>query len=1035
MSRARSLFAALAAVLTGAALLALRAQPPAGNKGVEATFGLDVIAAIVADSRNVVLPIRECALEGFEEDLLTEYRAPSVRRTAPSGRIRATVPKAGTFYPGFIFYDTRGRESIAISIDGTERGVAVADRDDNRQYLFFLDQPHTFRGGEIIELRALTGQSAYRTEDLVLLAAKPAARKHDYVISDIFAQPRLSGGKASASVAWITNWPAAGTVEWDGGKVTEDAPAANHRVVLENLASNRAYRFRITAQGREGRRVASPWQTFRTDPAAEPAGEAGSARLPLRVEDPAADFPVTSGVPFPKGVLGSDAHLRLLDADGTATLARWDDGTVKWALLDFAAGGGTCSLEYGAGVRRKAFPSPLAVTDGPERITIVTGPAKFTIGKRRFGFLESAWVDANHDGRFDDGERIISPGQPGAFHLTGPDGTVYTSLAPPSEVVVEENGPLRAVVRVSGEHRAADGRTLFAYVVRFHAYAGRGFLRVQHTFGNNSAGSEFTSIRGLALRVPLVPSGYLPRRWTLGETYSGAFHGAQGVRLRQHTDDRYFIDADGPRDAAQGKRAADWAEWSDGARTVTLAVRDLWRNYPKDVTVSPEGLDLALCPPLAADEYARAKGTVDEHRLYYYLQNGVYKLRQGVTKTHDIWLDFAAAGGQASALRARRAPLLAVAPPRWYSGSKAFGELAAPGSAGILARYDAFFGQVFEAYLGNREKNREYGMLNFGDWWGERVVNWGNSEYDTQHSFFMQFARTGEPRYFRAGEEMEWHNRDVDTVHYHADPARIGGVYTHCVGHTGDYYASSPPPGTGIAEGGFKVSHSFIEGHLDYYFLTGDRRSFDTSRVIADHYNRDLTTNYDYTNSRNAGWHLILTEAMYEATYDRTYLNAAKIVFERVLERQTSDGGWRRFLTDDHCNCLPRHQGEAGFMVGVLLTGLRQYYELSGDERAAESVVRGARYLIDGMWIPKISGFRYTSCPRTSAGAWSNFLLFDGIAFAHRRTGDPRLRDVLVAGTGSTLANLPAIGKSFTQYTRVTPHFLAYLDQLSGAGK
>ncbi len=1012
----------------------LWAQPAAG--GVEATWGLKVISAIVNDKQNVVLPILDCQLVGFEEDLLTEYRAHNVRRIAADARIIATVPVAGVFYPGFIFYDSEGAERIGVFIDGEPRGVAVADTDDNRQYLFFLTTPQTFKGGEKIELRALGSEGIYRTEDLVLLKQRPAPGKHVYVISDVLAQPRVEGGKAAATLTWITNWPSVGVVEWDGGKLAEDSAESNHRVILENLSPNQTYRFRITARSREGKAIASEWQSFSTQPVAV-TGQVKRATVPLSVEASTAGFPVTSGVPFPKGALGADHWVRVVDSNGierplqTETLARWDDGSVKWVLLDFQANGGPAySLEYGSEIRRKPVTSALSVVDSKDAVTVVTGPLKFIINKQRFGFIDSLWLDKNGDGTFDESERIITPERPGALYLMGPDGLVYTSLTAPEQVAVEESGPLRAVIRVTGEHRSVDGRKMFAYCFRFHAYAGQSFIRVQHTLGNSNGESEFTTIKSLSLRLPLVASGFLPRRWALGENYAGVFHGTQPLHLQQHTDDHYNIDADGPRHAAEGRRAPNWAEWSDGARTVTLAVRDFWQNYPKDLLLSSAGIELALCPLLKPDEYETAKDTVDDHRLYYYLQAGNYKLRQGVTKTHDIWLDFEPGRARPSVLRTRQAPLLAVAPATWYSSSNAFGELPVPKPTGLLATYDAFFARTFQGFLENRETNREYGMLNFGDWWGERVINWGNSEYDTQHAFLMQFARTGDLRYFRAAEEMEWHNRDVDTVHYHSDKSRVGGVYTHCVGHTGDYYAQSPVPGQGIITGGFKVSHTFIEGHLDYYFFAGDRRSLDTARMIADFYDGPFLNNFDFTNCRNPGWHLILTEAMYNATNERYYLNAAKIIVERVLERQTSNGGWKRFLTDDHCNCLPRHMGNAGFMVGILMTGLKQYYQITGDERAADSVVKAANYLIDDLWTPKISGFRYTSCPRTTAGVGSNFLLFDGIAFAQQRTQDARLREVLLAGTEAAVKNLPSMGKSFTQYTRVTPHFVGYLAEL-----
>ena len=166
------------------------------------------------------------------------------------------------------------------------------------------------------------------------------------------------------------------------------------------------------------------------------------------------------------------------------------------------------------------------------------------------------------------------------------------------------------------------------------------------------------------------------------------------------------------------------------------------------------------------------------------------------------------------------------------------------------------------------------------------------------------------------------------------------------------------------------------------------------------------------------------------------------MIVERVLERQTPDGGWKRQMVPGHCFCTPRHQGNAGFMVGVLLTALRHYYESTGDNRVADAIVKGAHFLVSDMWVPEVKGFRYTSCPKSSSGSWSNFLLFDGIVFAHIRTGDTRLRDVLLIGADGALETMTeagkrdgaAWGKGFTQYTRVVPHFLQHLATLKEAG-
>ncbi|MCI0354962.1 MAG: fibronectin type III domain-containing protein, partial [Acidobacteria bacterium] len=688
-------------------------QPqPNSGRNVEVTWGLDRIGAAVQNRDNVVLPILKCDLEGFAEDV-SEYRAWAVKRKDPGGRIIATAPSAGTYYPAFIFYDGAGDERIGIWIDGQEAGTALANADDNRQKLFYLSEPRTLKGGEKIELRALTAHGMYRTEDLLLLKQKPGRRDALYVISDVAVRP----GENSAKVTWLTSWPAACTVETDSASVSEDTPFNNHRVQLTGLTTGREYRCRVVAQTREGKTVVTEWQTFRTQVPTEATGKAQRERVPLQLEG--GQLPVTAGVPFAQGALGSDAHLRLLDAQGkelplqTRVLARWSDGSVKWALLDFQSAQRDATLEYGAQVNRVKPESPLKVTEDGEAVAIDTGAVKFAVNKQRFGLLEGLAVE---------GDKIAGGG---IFSLTGPDGTVYSSLAPPEEVAVEESGPVRASVRVRGRHHCPAGEKLFTYTLRVHAWAGQPYVRVQHTFGNDSAVSDFTAIKSLTLKLPLAKQG---KQWSVANR-TGALTPRTAVQLKQHRDDRFAVEPN----ITEGRRAAGWAEWSDGQHVVTLAVRDFWQNYPKDLTVKADGFELGLCPHLRPDEYDDSKGTIDEHRIYYYLHGGAYKLRQGVSKTHDFWVE--AGRKSPAAVRAEQRVRMAAAPPGWYAQTKVFGELSIPKAAGILKQYDDSFARSFAGYLKSRETNRSYGMLNFGDWWGERQINWGNSEYDTQHAF------------------------------------------------------------------------------------------------------------------------------------------------------------------------------------------------------------------------------------------------------------------------------------------------------------
>ena len=1026
----------------------------ANPSAVESTWGLPAINAIARDPHNLAIPLENWRLKGFEE-MTNGVRVPTVHRTADDGSVTVISPVAGTYYPSFILYDTAGDERVSIRVDGVERGVAIADADDNREHLYYLSEPQRLVRGTTIEFHTLTRDGAYEIEGLMLLSAKPAAREFRYTISELFAQPAVQEGKASAELTWLTNWPAEGTVEWgaegtDQRETTaEQLALSNHRLILEGLVAGRTYRYRVMATTREGHPTASEWRRFAARELPPPLGAVIKARLALTLRNPQqphlnSTFPVTSGVPFPRGALSSDAHLRLLDAQDqevplqTEVQARWPDGSVKWVLLDFQASppqSSAYSLEYGRDVTRRSFPSPLRVTDGDKALTVSTGALRFVISKHGPGLIQSLSLA--------DGREMLS-GNGLGLELTGIDGATFTTLGPPDEIVQEETGPLRATVRLSGHYRAADGRELFGYTLRVQAYAGQPYLRLEHTYTNDCGDSEFTSIRSLRLRVPLQPAGG-DGHWSLGATpgHEGTFQDSSPATLVQHTDDRYTIMPGGGGPAVEGKRADGWSEWRSGGRRVTLAVRDFWQTYPKDLSVGRDGFELAICPPLKADEYAAARGTVDEYRLYYYLQNGAYKFREGMSQTQDIWLEATADDGVATpaVVQTQRSPLLALAPAAWYDNSRVLGNLPPPQPTGFVARYDAAFAQNFEEYWMNHEHDREYGMLNFGDWWGERGVDWGNSEYDTQNAFLRQFLRTGDLLNFTAAEQMEWHNRDVDTIHYHRDPSRIGGVYHHSIGHTGDYYAKGVVPGNGIAVGILTVDHVWTQGHFAYYFLTGDRRSLETARMIADRYDTYVTRDYDFNNCRNAGWHLILTMAAYEATGDRFYLNAAKIIVDRVVERQTHGGGW-----DFYRICMPpdppARYDNFGFTVGVLLTGLRKYYEATGDERAAREIVHGAHFFAQELWLPKTNEFRFCSCPNSWGTSSLTFLLLDGVAFAHKRTGDPVLGKMLVATTEKSLETMEGmdpvtahkdmngVGKEIGVYICNAPEFIGYVAAL-----
>src|SRR5690606_27559677 len=96
-------------------------------------------------------------------------------------------------------------------------------------------------------------------------------------------------------------------------------------------------------------------------------------------------------------------------------------------------------------------------------IKVDTGNARFVIRRQGFNLIDGLWL----------GDRqLIAPGDRQGPYMADEHGTQFWAANDvDSDVVVEDVGPLSAVIRAQGAH-VADGRTLGRYVVRMHFHAG-----------------------------------------------------------------------------------------------------------------------------------------------------------------------------------------------------------------------------------------------------------------------------------------------------------------------------------------------------------------------------------------------------------------------------------------------------------------------------------------------------------------------------------------------------------------------------------
>ena len=246
----------------------------------------------------------------------------------------------------------------------------------------------------------------------------------------------------------------------------------------------------------------------------------------------------TWGAPWGQGRFPEDQRFQLVADDGatvpvqTWPLAYWPDGSLKWTghAIGPAATAETFTLSPGEPTA-PAF--AVSVSESRNHIDVKTGVITARISKSGTDLIK-------HVKR---GDRTIVKGG----HLVNitqdeaPDpetGSVtrdrYTSDI--DEVTVEQDGPVRAVIKVTGNHRRTGGRgkSWLPFTVRLYFYAGGESFRMVHTFVFDSDGED-AFIAGLGVRFKVVLTDELYDRHVrfVGEGHgqlSEAVKGITGLR-------------------------------------------------------------------------------------------------------------------------------------------------------------------------------------------------------------------------------------------------------------------------------------------------------------------------------------------------------------------------------------------------------------------------------------------------------------------------------------------------------------------------
>lgn len=664
--------------------------------------------------------------------------------------------------------------------------------------------------------------------------------------------------------------------------------------------------------------------------------------------------------------------------------------------------------------------------------------------------------------------RLYGPGGHCRASLAGDSYAVSVEEQGPLRVVIRMESALEADIPM---HHYAGYRPVRC-ITRVHVYAGHAFVRIlqTHVFTCNPREAE---IEDLALNVPAIcavpeaASGSgLGYAFGLNGVEAGTLETDELLKIAQKKDNAVQISRGRPgfeTEIAVGEACEGWATVGDGISGVGVACRNMAEEYPRAIEVTGDGRITVYArhdPDGSRLSLARYAEEVSWHE-----GEGVYADGTGIAKTTEYYVHYFEEERRDDAIEMLRCalsqPHVAVS-SEWMARCEVAGGFVVSlyseaGDSGdqtdpepddqadpnvgdqaaqkvdrkrevtahreVLQAADRMLTGFADWVARNIRIGRWYGFLDYGDvlvdwdddendWKHRGRWGWCNSEWDPRHAVWIQYLRTGDPRYYVLAEAMTRHSMDVDTCHWHPfRPYMAGGCYRHGV----DHFSDEPC-----------ASHTFIDNWMDYYYLTGDGRALEVLREAGAFFLRyrwteDPAFSFSLRSIANVLRGLLY---VYEATGEDRFLRRAEEVYTVVARGQNGDGSWhKRFqvstpdrlpeqlpygmategttlavetgtaapFTDDEFNTLGGsfsrmirdlpYDEQKGYQIHYLMIGLELMRRMTGRKDVAGTYLRGVDWFC---------GYPDTFSSDRPFEEHYGGILCRHLGYAYRLTGDDR---------------------------------------------
>ncbi|MCL2528249.1 MAG: glycoside hydrolase family 127 protein [Defluviitaleaceae bacterium] len=659
--------------------------------------------------------------------------------------------------------------------------------------------------------------------------------------------------------------------------------------------------------------------------------------------------PVKVSIPFAKGEVKDINTLRIHSENGSAVsqsqvLGNWDDGSVKWAKVDFLADlPANKSKMYHYDFSGSTTHNPgVAITENGPTLIAYNGCIRITLnntpGEQPIHSIEGNGLSI--------GPRQIS----GPYIMDCNNQKHFAVINSPWSI--EDHGPVMTKLSAAGSHYCENGNKFLDFILTITIYANTPWFEVGYRIINRDD-FAYVYIKKIALSLLFNSRS--------GDDFSIATsnYGSNIRTTTQGAEDLYTaIDADYLINDANeqipevfyGTFFADWNNKENGGICATHY--QAYQNFPKALRVGGRILSLEFLPE----------------------NHGLIKYYRGMAKSHTFFLhlhpgdeDIQDINKRSLMLQQMDRPIL---PPAVYEKSGCF--------PGIFANRKWIpFDSYIMALADNRGKS--FGFLHWGDHpdsgysqqgRGGGDYIWTNNEYDFPLAAMQLYARSGERRVLDYALTAGAHLVDIDICHSSSNPLMQGAQIEHCRDHV---------------FGNAIICHMWVEGLFAYYYQTGDKFAYDTAielgHNIIRHLKQPRYQQKGMINARETGWALRALTALYQETGEENWLQQAESIVSHFVDWKEAYGGFVSPYTDHTLVRVP-------FMISVAVCSLMRYYRVRPDDIVKNMIIDAMDDLIENALLE--NGLFYYKESASLRKPGFNTIVLEALAYAYQLTGDEK---------------------------------------------